>query len=140
MRTHDLHKRWLLVTAFVIFSFGPIFAVAAYEPASGPARWTLDLLSWPLDGSQTYADPTTQFLSALTGGFLAGWGMMVFCLRQWVYDAAPEGVRRSVVLGACTWVLVDSVGSWMSGNPSNVLFNAFFLLLAIGPLWLPATD
>ena len=80
--THKFHKSWLLITAIVIGSFGPIFALGTMEPTSEFARWTLDLLSWPLDGLQTYTDPTTRFLSALTGGFLFGWGVMVWCLRQ----------------------------------------------------------
>lgn len=39
------------------------------ESTSEPARWTLDLLSWPLDHAESYAFPTMRFLSALTGGF-----------------------------------------------------------------------
>ena len=138
MMTRSFHKSWLLVTAIVIGSFGPIFALGTMEPTSELARWTLDFLSWPLDGLQTYTDPTTRFLSALTGGFLFGWGIMVWCLRLWVYDAAPEGVRRAVLTGALAWFFLDSAGSWASGNPSNVGFNVIVLLLIVGPLWRPA--
>ena len=31
-----------------------------------PARLTLDLLSWPIDGATTFTHPDTRFLSALT--------------------------------------------------------------------------
>ena len=34
-----------------------------------------------------------RFLSALTGGFLFGWGILIACLRQWVYDLAPDPTR-----------------------------------------------
>lgn len=138
--SHPFHKFWLLITAFVVASFGPIFALGSMLATSEPARWTLDLLSWPLDGAQTFADPTTRFLSALTGGFLLGWGVMIYCLRLWVYDAEPEGVRRAVLIGSLCWFTLDSLGSWASGNLSNVFFNLFFLLLAVGPLWVPAKD
>lgn len=138
MMTRQFHKFWLVITAIVIGSFGPVFALGATAVAAEPARWTLDFLSWPLDGLQTYADPTTHFLSALTGGFLFGWGVMVFCLRQWVYDAAPEGVRKSVLVGVLAWFFLDSAGSWASGNPSNVFFNIVVLLICVGPLWRPA--
>ena len=140
LMTHKFHKFWLLITAIVIGSFGPVFALGSMESTSEFARWTLDFLSWPLDGAQTYAEPTTRFLSALTGGFLFGWGVMVLCLRQWVYDAAPEGVRRSVLAGVLAWFVLDSAGSWASGNPSNVFFNVIVLLLCVGPLWWPAID
>jgi hypothetical protein len=108
------------------------------ESTSELARLTLDLLSWPLDNVQTFIDPTTRFLSALTGGFLFGWGIMVLGLRAWVYDAAPEGVRRSLLTGALAWFVLDSAGSIASGNASNALFNVIVLLLVVGPMWVPA--
>lgn len=138
MRTHRAHKNWLLVSAFVIGAFGPVFALGAVAATSAPAQWTLDLLSWPIDGQPEFGADTTRFLSALTGGFLLGWGVMVLCLRGWAYDLAPDGVRRSLVVAASAWFLLDSAGSIASGNPSNALFNVVVLLLVIGPLWVPA--
>lgn len=136
--TAQSHKSYLKFTAFVIGSFGPVFFLGTMLPTSEPARWTLDLLSFPLDGLQSYEAPTTRFLSALTGGFLFGWGVMVWCLQKWVYDLAPEGVRKSVLVGTLAWFILDSTGSTLSGNASNVFFNVIVLLLAVGPLWRPA--
>jgi hypothetical protein len=136
--SQKFHKFWLIISAFVIWSFGPIFALGSMESTSELARLTLDLLSWPLDNVQTFIDPTTRFLSALTGGFLFGWGIMVLGLRAWVYDAAPEGVRRSLLTGALAWFVLDSAGSIASGNASNALFNVIVLLLVVGPMWVPA--
>lgn len=138
--THATHKRWLRVTALVIGSFGPVFFLGTMAPTLEPARLTLDLLSWPIDGGTTYAHADTRFLSALTGGFLLGWGVMVWCLASWVYDLAPEGVRRSVLVGLCSWFCLDSAGSIASGNPSNALFNVLVVALAAGPLWVPARN
>lgn len=136
--THEFHRKWLKITAVVIGSFGPVFFLGAMASTSEPARLTLDLLSWPIDGATTFAHPDTRFLSALTGGFLFGWGVTVWCLSRWVYDLAPEGVRRAVVVGCCSWFGLDSAGSIASGNPSNALFNVLVLALAVGPLWVPA--
>lgn len=122
----------------MVWSFGPIFFLGTMESTLEPARFTLDLLSWPLDGATTYASPDTRFLSALTGGFLMGWGVMIWCLSTWVYDKAPEAVRKSVLVGTLSWFFLDSLGSVTSGNASNVLFNVGILLVAIGPLWRPA--
>lgn len=138
--TRSFHKFWLKITAIVVASFGPVFFLGTMPATSEPARWTLDLLSWPLDGATTFADPDTRFLSALTGGFLFGWGVMIWCLSTWVHDAAPEGVRRSVLLGLLAWFVLDSAGSVASGNASNALFNVLVLLVAVGPLWRPARD
>ena len=136
--THAFHKTWLKVTAVVVGSFGPVFFLGTMASTMEPARFTLDLLSWPLDGATTYTSPDTRFLSALTGGFLFGWGVMIWCLSSWVYDAAPEAVRRAVVAGVLAWFVLDSSGSIASGNPSNAVFNIAVLLIAVGPLWWPA--
>jgi hypothetical protein len=138
--TKKLHKNYLKVTAFVVGSFGPIFFLGTMLPTSEPARWTLDLLSFPLDGLQSYDTPTTRFLSALTGGFLLGWGVTIWCLQQWVYDLAPELVRKTVLTGVLSWFFLDSAGSIASGNASNAFFNVIVLLIAVGPLWKSAKD
>lgn len=136
--SHRLHKTWLKVAALVVGSFGPVFFLGTMQATSEPARFTLDLLGWPLDGATTWSSPDTRFLSALTGGFLLGWGVMIWCLGTWVYDLAPEAVRKSVLAGVLAWFCLDSAGSITSGNPSNALFNIAILLIAVGPLWRPA--
>ena len=140
IRSKSFYKFYLKITAFVVGSFGPVFFLGSMVNTSEPARWTLDLLCWPIDGTQNYDDPTIRFLSALTGGFLLGWGVMIWCLSIWVYDKAPEFVRRSVLMGIVAWFLMDSTGSYLSGNPWNVLFNTFILMLGVGPLWVKAKE
>lgn len=129
------HKNYLIVTALVVGAFGPLFTLATQADTDFPATFTLDLLAWPLDGEQNFLAPTTRFLSALTGGFLTGWGVMIYLLQRFVYDQAPEGVRKAVVGGLVAWFVTDSIGSVMAGQASNVLFNILVLLLAVGPLW-----
>ncbi len=75
----------------------------------------------------------------MDGGFLSALCMMVWCLQANVYDACPEGVRRSVVSGVLSWYVVESIGSVLSGNSWNIISNIFILLLITGPLWKPAT-
>jgi hypothetical protein len=138
--SYEFHKLWLKITAVVVGSFGPIFFLGTMESTLEPARLTLDLLSWPVDGLTTYASPDTRFLSALTGGFLLGWGVMIWLLSVWVYDKAPEGVRRTVLIGILSWFFLDSAGSIASGNSSNAFFNILVLIVAVGPLWLPVQE
>ena len=138
MMSREFHKFWLKITAIVVGAFGPIFFLGSMTSTLEPARLTLDLLSWPIDGATTFASPDTRFLSAVTGGFLLGWGVMIWCLSTWVYDAAPEGVRRTVLTGILAWFVLDSAGSIASGNASNAVFNIAVLVLAVGPLWRPA--
>lgn len=133
--TKKFHKFWLKITAIVVGSFGPVFFLGTMISTSEPARWTLDFLSFPIDGIQNYEAATTRFLSALTGGFLLGWGICIWFLQKLVYDKAPEGVRKSVLYGILSWFFLDSMGSIASGNETNALFNVIVLLIAVGPLW-----
>jgi hypothetical protein len=136
--TKQFHKTWLIVTAIVVGSFGPIFSLATRQSLSFPARWTLNLLNGPGGGAANFDANTPRFLTALTGGFLLGWGVMIVCLRAWVYDDAAEGVRRVVVTSLVSWFLLDSIGSISSGNGWNAASNVVVLLTAVGPLWFPA--
>ena len=118
-RTQQFHQFYLKITAIVVGSFGPVFFLGTMLATSEPARWTLDFLAWPLDGMQDYSAPTTRFLSALTGGFLLGWGVMIWCLSSWVYQHAPEAVRKSVLVGTLAWFMLDSSGSIASVQTAN---------------------
>ncbi len=139
--TRSFHRKWLKFTAILVMSFGPIFALGSFLPFAEPARVTMDILGWTLfEGTQSFDHPTTQFLSALAGGFLIGWGAMIWGLTGRVYDAAPNAVRKAVISGMLFWFAVDSLGSIASGHPSNAGFNLFFLLVGVGPMWLPAAD
>jgi hypothetical protein len=138
MRDETLHRRWLYLTAAIVGSFGPVFFLGSMVPTSLPARWSLDLLGWRLDRPSSFEPANIRLLSAVTGGYLLGWGVMSWGLARWVYPAAPEAVRRTVVLGLVSWFVLDSCGSFASGHPSNVAFNVVVLLAAVGPLWRPA--
>jgi hypothetical protein len=136
--TQKFHKFWLGITAFVVASFAPVFFLGTMISTATPAEWTMDLLSWPLDGVENFEAPTTRFLSALTGGFLFGWGVCIWFLRKWVYDKAPEETRKAILYGILAWFFLDSLGSITSGNSINALFNIIILVVAVGPLWRPA--
>jgi hypothetical protein len=138
--SREFHKFWLKISAIVIGIGGPIFALGSMDATMEPARLTLDILSWPIDGATTYEHPDTRFLSALTGGFLTGWGVMVWMLSGEAYDRAPEAIRKAVLTGALAWFFTDSAGSIASGNASNAIFNVAVLLLVVGPMWRPARD
>lgn len=135
--TQKFHKFWLIITAIVVGSFGPVFSLGTNIQTSAFPSWALDLLSWSM-GTHNFEAPTTRFLTALTGGFLFGWGICILCLRIWVYDKAPKETRKAVVAGLLAWCVLDSIGSIASGNAINVFFNIVVLLLAVGPLWKPA--
>jgi hypothetical protein len=136
--TRDFQKFWIKVVAIIAGGGGPILFLGSMTATMEPARLLLDLASWPLDGATTYNSPDTRFLSALSGGFLMGWGVLFWCLSSKAYDLASEDVRKACLYSLYTWFIVDSAGSIASGNPSNAFFNLILLLIMIVPLLRPA--
>lgn len=139
-RTHKFHKKYLKISGFLIVLFGPICFLGTIPELAEPARLTLDLLSWPIDGRESLDDSTVKLVSALLGGFLLGYGVTIWSLSSLVYDKAPEMVRRSVLIGLCSWFVLDSSGSIAGGHSSNAVWNILVLISFVGPFWLPAKD
>ena len=140
MNTHDAHKVWLKVSGTSIFLFGLIGFFGTLPATNEPLRWGMDLLSYPIDGWPKWESPETWFLSALAGGFLAGWGATIFCASLWLYNIAPDATRRMVIVGLLCWFCVDSAGSVASGNWENAVWNILVLVFLTGPLWRSADN
>ena len=133
--TQSIQKKWLKVTAVGIACFGPVMFFGTMDSTNEAARLSMDFLAWPIDGAEQIDNSGSKLLSALLGGFLFGWGMMIWFLSDEVYDAAPEKVRKAVLIGVLSWFFLDSAGSIAGGNASNAFFNVPILFFLVGPLW-----
>ncbi|MEP1142109.1 MAG: hypothetical protein ABJH52_00185 [Henriciella sp.] len=140
MYTIKTHKTYLKISAILVMLFGPVFFLGTMDATVEPIRFSADFLAWPIDGAQTYDHPDTRFVGALAGGFLMGWGFLIWLLSGDAYDAAPEAIRRAIVGGFVAWFILDSAGSITSGHGSNALFNVIVLIAFVGPLWRPAKN
>lgn len=140
MYTIKTHKTYLKISAILVMLFGPVFFLGTMDATVEPIRFSADFLAWPIDGAQTYDHPDTRFVGALAGGFLMGWGLLIWLLSGDAYDAAPEAIRRAVVGGFVAWFTLDSAGSITSGHGSNAMFNVIVLIAFVGPLWRPAEN
>lgn len=137
VRSWEFHKFYLGVTAFVLMALGPLFTLGSAESTSDPIRTVLSMLA---SKPMSYAELTTRFISALAGGLLFCWAATIWCLRCWVYDAAPNAIRRCVRNGAIVSCAFDSAGCALAGVYANIPCNLLFLFLAVGPLWFPAEE
>ena len=140
MATRAYHKFWMKITAVGIGAFGPLFFLGTMPAFNEPARWGLDLLAWPLDKFPSYQFPRDLVSVCFDRRVSRGLGRAGRCLSIWVYDFAPEPVRRSLVVSICAWFLLDSFGSVTSGNWPNVIWNVLVIVVLIGPMWWPAKD
>lgn len=133
--TKETRVRWLKTGAAVTIGFGLLVAVAAIPALSSPAAVLLDLIYFPLDGSQATGAPADRLLSAIAGGVMAGWGTMIWIVADEVYPGNPDLGRRLVLSSVVTWFVIDSSMSVAAGAPLNVVGNLGFLLVFVLPVW-----
>lgn len=138
--THITHKFWLKIAAISIIAYAILFFLGTLKQTDKLIEVILDISSWPIDGLQNYDANSTVFLSALLGGILFGWGILIWLLSSKIYDIAPEQTRKIVLISLISWFVIDGLGSIFSENPNNVIANIFLLLVLVGPLWKPAKD
>ncbi|PIB38284.1 hypothetical protein [Maribacter sp. 4G9] len=138
--THKTHKFWLKVTAISIITYAVLFFLGTVHQTDKAIEVVLDISSWPIDELQNYDAKSTVFLSALLGGILFGWGILIWFLSSKIYDIAPEQTRKIVLISLVCWFVIDGLGSIFSGNSNNVIANIFLILVLVGPLWTPVKE
>ena len=118
----------------LVVGFGVVIAMAAYPPTAGIARFLLDLVIWPVDGVEAISGPEMRLLSAVSGGVMVGWGILLWLVATRLYPKDP-GLARTLILASIgTWFLADSLASIVAGVPLNALLNVSFLVLFSWPL------
>ncbi len=128
----------LKVASGAVIGFGIVIALAAYPPTAEIARFLLDLVIWPIDGAQTMSGSELRLLSAVSGGVMVGWGVLLWLVATRLYPKEP-GLAKSLILASIwTWFGVDSLASILAGVPLNALLNISFLVLFSWPLMRPS--
>lgn len=121
----------------IVVGFGILTAFAAFPPTAEPTRLLADMIFWPPDGAETGAASETRLFSAITGGVLVGWGVLLWLLVTRVFPRDPETARFMILASVGTWFVVDGLGSFAAGAPINVVLNTGFLALFVLPLIRP---
>lgn len=127
----------LKAAAAITIGFGLLIAAAALPAAQGPTTFLLDLIYFPVDGAQTLTGDGIRVLSAVAGGVMVGWGVLLWMISVDLYPADPVRGRKLILASIGTWFVVDSTMSVLAGAPLNALFNVSFLVLFFVPVWKP---
>ena len=128
---------WLKTGSAITIGFGVIIAAAAIPALQGPTALLLDLVYFPLDGTPSMGGSAARLLSAISGGVLVGWGLMIWLLVTTLYEKEPQLCRRIILTSIITWFVVDSSMSIAAGAILNAFFNVGFLLIFALPVWKP---
>ena len=125
---------WLKAASLVVTGFGLMVAAAAHPSGAGVTMFFAAILIWPFDGNPAEPEQITRLLSAIGGGVMVGWGVLLWMLVSQVMPRMPEVARRMILISIVTWFVIDSTGSVVSGVPLNVAGNLVFLIAFLVPL------
>ena len=126
---------WTKAASALVIGFGILSVLAAHPASSGLFQILIDMIFWPLDGAESLSAPATRLMSAIGGGLMVGWGLMLSMVATRLYPREPDLARMMILTSIGAWFVVDSAGSIAAGAPLNALFNFVFLLMFVGPLW-----
>lgn len=118
----------------LVVGFGILIALAAHPGTAGPARFLLDLIIWPIDGVGNTSAPEMRLLSAVSGGVMVGWGILLWQISTRLYAKDPELAKSLILTSIAAWFIVDSSASLLAGVPLNALLNTSFLVVFGWPL------
>jgi len=131
----NITLRWLKFGSALTIFFGLLVAAAATPIGAAPAQFLADLIFFPIDSAQDLAAPETRLMSAIGGGVMAGWGVMLWMLSTRLFPSDQALAAKLIITSIVTWFVIDSTGSILAGAPLNVAFNLSFLLIFGVPLW-----
>ena len=133
--TQETTLRWLRFGSALTIFFGLLVAAAASPIAAGPTQFLADLIFFPIDGAQNINAPETRLVSAIGGGVMAGWGVLLWMLSTHLFPRDQALAAKLIIASILTWFVIDSAGSIIVGAPLNAAFNVSFLLIFCVPLW-----
>jgi hypothetical protein len=134
--TQETTILWLKIGSALTIFFGVFVATAAVPAISGMMQFSADLIFFPLDGLQDVTAPETRLVSAIAGGVMFGWGLMMWMLATRLYPKDPALAGSIILTSIVAWFVLDSGASVLAGAPLNVVGNLSFLCIFCIPLWL----
>lgn len=127
--------RWLKFGSALTIFFGILVGAAATTIGAMPTQFLTDLIFFPIDGAQDITAPETRLISAIGGGVMAGWGVLLWMLSTQLFPSDQRLAAKLIIASIVTWFVIDSAGSIIVGAPLNAAFNVLFLLIFCVPLW-----
>lgn len=116
---------YLTIASVATIAFGVFTAASAWPPLAFLIEPMADLILW--NSAADYTARETRLLAAISGGVLAGWGVMILILSRGLLLEAPRDIGRIILISIVCWFCVDSLASVAATAPLNVLGNLIFL-------------
>ncbi|MDC0656534.1 excinuclease ABC subunit A [Leisingera sp. SS27] len=134
--THTAATRLLKTVSILGAAFGLALVLALATPLGRALDLFLDLAFLPLDGAQALSPGAAALMTAISGGLMCGFCVLIYLVTEHIYSADPALGRRLLLPALLAWYIPDSLGSLAAGAWFNVVMNTAFLGLLVVPLLL----
>ncbi|MEO0680865.1 MAG: excinuclease ABC subunit A [Pseudomonadota bacterium] len=139
--TPDRQLTYVKLSAAGLIGFGALNLIVLIGPLSGLMDAFIDLVHLPFDGAEGMRSPDGRLWIGISGGLLAGWGVVAWQVASKVWPGDPALARSILLPGYLVWFALDSAGSIAAGAGFNAVVNVGILALFALPLRsLPATQ
>ncbi|KIC34807.1 hypothetical protein [Leisingera sp. ANG-S5] len=134
--THTASIRMLKTVSILSAAFGLAMVLALATPLGAALGLFIDLAFLPVDGAQMLSPGAASLMTAISGGLMCGFCVLIYLLTEHVYSTDPALGRRLLIPALLAWYIPDSLGSLAAGAWFNVVMNTAFLALFLVPLLL----
>ncbi|UWQ81104.1 excinuclease ABC subunit A [Leisingera sp. S132] len=134
--THSAAIRMLKTVSILGAAFGLAMVLALVTPLGAVLSLFIDLAFLPVDGAQALTPGAASLMTAISGGLMCGFCVLICLLTDHVYRSDPALGRRLLIPALLAWYIPDSLGSLAAGAWFNVVMNTAFLALFLMPLML----
>jgi len=142
--TPRLAARLLHFMGWGFIIFGIVFVTIAFSGYAGFAHRLTNIFDWSGVAHTETLTRNARWFAAIMSGLSAGFGALyVFVVAPLLTLPNLESqkiAKRGGLIGAFTWFIVDSAGSFAAGVPSNVAMNVIFLMALTLPLMMVSTS
>ncbi|KIC22611.1 hypothetical protein [Leisingera sp. ANG-Vp] len=138
--THTASVRMLKTIAVLSAVFGLALVLALATPLSYAFGLFLDLAFLPLDSGQQLRPGAASLMTAISGGLMCGFCVLIYLVTKHVYTENPSLGRRLLLPALLAWYIPDSLGSFAAGAWFNTVMNTALLALFLVPLLMPGRE
>jgi len=142
--TPRLAARLLRLMGWGFIIFGIVFVTIAFSGYDGFAHRLTNIFDWTGVAHTEVLTRNARWFAAIMSGLSAGFGALyVFVVAPLLILPNLESrqiAKRGGLIGAFTWFIVDSIGSFAAGVPSNIAMNVIFLAVLTLPLMMVSTS
>lgn len=75
-----------------------------------------------------------NLLSAVIGGTLFGWGLMIGLMSYRLMKVPEDWIWSVITISVIAWYILDTLGSLLASSSLNILLNTSILILALPPI------